>query len=162
MFELGFIIEKSNENVDLGMEVISFIKTLKDTDTEHQVKFQDLKTILTAILNFEFDWMLCSEASKDAATIGSFDTDGNYKLTSREISHLHKRFFQLVTNRQDYNMKKRAERKAEKAARGKEAENLGKPSLNSKSMQIIKDKVPNTTNYADYLIQRGIEYEKHK
>lgn len=49
-------------------------------------------------------------------------------------------------------MKKRAERKAEKAAKGKEAENLGRPSLNPKSMQIIKDKVPNTTNYADYLI----------
>lgn len=93
MFELGFINEKSNEDVDLGTEVISFIKTLKDTDTEHQVKFQDLKTILTAILNFEFDWMLCSEASKDASRIGSFDADGNYKLTSREISHLHKRFF---------------------------------------------------------------------
>lgn len=59
-------------------------------------------------------------------------------------------------------MKKRAERKAEKAAKGKEAENLGRPSLNPKSMQIIKDKVPNTTNYADYLIQRGIEYEKRK
>lgn len=44
-----------------------------------------MKTILTAILNFEFDWMLCSEASKDPTRIGSFDKDGNYKVTSREI-----------------------------------------------------------------------------
>jgi len=46
-------------------------------------------------------------------------------------------------------MRKRAEKKAKRTA---EPEQLGKPALNNKSMQMVKDKKPSSKNYADYLI----------
>lgn len=56
-------------------------------------------------------------------------------------------------------MRKRAEKKASRIA---EPEPIGKPSLNSKSMRMVKDKGPDHKNYADYLISKGKEYEQHK
>lgn len=150
LFELGFINEKQNEEVEMAAELLDYIKH-EEEGKEPSIKLEDMKTLLTAVMNFQFDWMLADESSQEK--------EADFKLTPREIAHLHKKFFQLSQNRQDHVMRKRAEKKAK---RKPEPEPLGKPTLNSKSMQIVKDKKPSTKNYADYLIQKGKEYEKHK
>jgi hypothetical protein len=62
-----------------------------------------MKLILTAVLNLKFDWMLPGETVSD-----------DYRVTSKEIRKLHKRFFTLAQNRQDFAMRKRTEKKAER------------------------------------------------
>lgn len=93
MFELGFINEKSNDDVELGSEVVSYVKQTLQDGSESQINLQDLKTILSAVLNFEFDWMLSANTAQDGKKTGGFDKNGRYKVTPKAIQHLHKRFF---------------------------------------------------------------------
>jgi len=73
-----------------------------------------LKKILSAILGFEFDWMICADSSKDQEMVGSLDKDKNFKLSVKEIQHLHKEYLSLSQNRQDHIMKMRALKKAQR------------------------------------------------
>jgi hypothetical protein len=108
-----------------------------------------LKTILTAILGFEFDWMLCADSSKDPEMVGSFDNSKNYRLSVKEIQHLHKEHLSLSQNRQDHIMRMRALKKAQR--RNEQPEVFGKPSLNKKSMELTKE-ISAGMDYADYLL----------
>jgi hypothetical protein len=56
------------------------------------IKLENLLTILTAVLNFELSHMLTKESSKDPEQIGSFNEDGDYKVSPKEVQQLHKRF----------------------------------------------------------------------
>lgn len=56
-------------------------------------------------------------------------------------------------------MRKRAEKKS---ARNQEPEQqLGRPSIDKKSQKLVKDRVPQKL-YADYLFEKGKEYERRK
>jgi hypothetical protein len=56
-------------------------------------------------------------------------------------------------------MRKRAEKKA---ARNQEPDQqLGRPSIDKKSQKLVKDRVPQKL-YADYLFEKGKEYERRK
>jgi len=63
---------------------------------------QGVKTVLTAILNFEFDWMLMNDSNPDANLIGTVDEENAYKLSQREIQKLHRKFHSLSQNRLDH------------------------------------------------------------
>ena len=51
LFELGFINEKQNEEIELAAELLDYIKH-QEEDKEPEIKLQDMKTILTAVMNF--------------------------------------------------------------------------------------------------------------
>lgn len=89
--ELGFIDEKSNEDIEMATELVTIV------GFERPIKVNNLKTVLTAVLNFEFEWMLCSKSNKERT--GTFDDDDNIKFSSKEVQQLHLKFFQLAQNR---------------------------------------------------------------
>lgn len=51
LFELGFINEKSNEDVEMAAELLGYIKH-EEEEKEPEIRVQDLKVILTAVMNF--------------------------------------------------------------------------------------------------------------
>lgn len=59
-------------------------------------------------------------------------------------------------------MRMRAAKKAARRNQNQEPEVIGKPELNKKSLEMIKDKIPADMSYADYLIAKGKEYELKK
>lgn len=63
----------------------------KQSDTP-ALKLDNLLTVLTAVLNFEFGHMLAAQPSKDPDQIGTFTEAGEYKVTSKEIQNLHRKF----------------------------------------------------------------------
>lgn len=65
MVALGFVDPKQNHDLDCTSELLNYLRGGKhpehDGDEKASIKISDLKTILTAILNFEFQWMLTDQ-----------------------------------------------------------------------------------------------------
>ena len=91
LLELGFVNEKQNEDIEMAAELITQIQADKESEAP-SIKLENLLTILTAVLNFELTHMLTKESSKDPEQIGTFNEDGDYKVSPKEVQQLHKRF----------------------------------------------------------------------
>lgn len=68
----------------------------------------NFKTVLTAVLGYQFSWMFPAEVPDENTGIGCFDENGNYLVTPDEIKSISYKFHELAVNRQDFVMAKRA------------------------------------------------------
>ena len=113
MVKLGFIRPSQEADLEHASEIWKNLHPEEDEQDENEneeneerepstVPVQGVKTTMTAILNFEFEWMLTNESNPDSNLIGTVEEDKSYKLSQKEVAKLHKKFYSLSQNRLDH------------------------------------------------------------
>ena len=182
MIHMGFVQKSDNSELDAVQSVWHHLqpstgqqeesKELSpegNPDNGERVVAEHLKIFMAAILGFHIG-AHADSSNGNPDLIGTLDeTTGEYALSASEQTKVHKRYHQLSSNRMDHQMRQRREKQQERISKQLPATELHRPQLSQKSLDLAKKSVPKMETkdgkkqiYADYLIQRGQEYEHRR